>query len=216
MHLASSAQVNNNVRLLLDATRNASGMTQAVNKVTEDIMRYDYAQTLLGTQEVQGLRETATAVMAAAKDTTKMLEILYQNMGLSSIALPEPGSLSDNDHKFLQHLVHLQTLRQILWVNVQSYQDEALPITDSSSRGGSTRRQGTTKLASTTDALKSKAKQVTLTVNKFNSVLQQMMNLHRPRFISEGLIPGVLKVSELLYLKPEDPLWDEVLVVCNG
>ena len=55
LYLANATQINHNVKLLLDAVRNATGMTKALNEVTGDLMQYDYAQTLLGTEEVQGL-----------------------------------------------------------------------------------------------------------------------------------------------------------------
>ena len=85
-------------------------MTKALNEVTGDLMQYDYAQTLLGTEEVQGLRDIASTVLEAHKDTTHKLEILSQNLGLTAVELPDPGSLSNNDQCFLQYLVHLQTL----------------------------------------------------------------------------------------------------------
>ena len=34
--------------------------------------------------------------------------------------------------------------------------------------------------------------------------------IRRPEFVPEGLIPPKLNAKDLLYLKPEDPLWDEV------
>jgi hypothetical protein len=207
---ANSNQISHNVRLLLDATRNASGMSKALNEVNEDLMRYDYAQTLLGSDQVQGLRQIASTIVSLHKETTEKLETLSQNLGLSTVQLPVQGRVHEEDQKYLRHLVHLQTLRRVLWMNLQSYQDEALPITDSSSRGGSTRRLGTTKLSSTAKVLKGKAKQVSISVQKFNAVLEQLVSIRRPEFVPEGLIPPKLNAKDLLYLKPEDPLWDEV------
>src|ERR1700733_6217612 len=121
--LASGAQITNNVKLLLDATRSATNMTNALNSVQSDLMRYDYAQTLLGTEEVGGLRDAASRILAAHQETARKLETLSQNLGLSSVSLPDPGSMTENEQRFLQHLVHLQTQRHILWENLQSYQD---------------------------------------------------------------------------------------------
>ena len=174
---ANSNQISHNVCLLLDATQNASGMSKALNEVNEDLMRYDYAQTLLGCDQVQGLRQIASLIVSLHKETTEKLETLSQNLGLSAVQLPVQGRVKEEDQKYLRHLVHLQTLRRVLWINLQSYQDEALPITDSLSRGGSTHQLGTTKLSSTAKVLKGKAKQVSISVQKFNAVLEQLVSI---------------------------------------
>ena len=154
----------------------------------------------------KGYIRSSSAYLQAARQ----LEVLTENLGLSTVQIPDDGSLTDADHQFLKHLVHLQALKRTLWNTVQSYQDEARPVKESSSRGGSTRRLDTTKLAATNKAMKSKATHVTTAVSKFNSVVEQLEKHSKPEFIPEGLIPRRLEVKELLHLDPGSPVWDEV------
>jgi hypothetical protein len=185
-------------------------MTKVLRRVSKDLNDQEYAESLLGHQELSGIREFAKGVLELQERAVKQLESLTENLGLSTVEIPDDRTLTEEDHKYLKHLVHLQTLKRALWSTLQTYQDEARPMKESISRGGSSRRLGTTKLAALNKALKTKGAHVATAVSKFNSVIVQLQELHKPGFIPEGLVPRQLQASQLLHLEPDDPVWDEV------
>jgi hypothetical protein len=185
-------------------------MSKALKQVTLDLEQHDYASMLLGNEELHGLREFAQRVTSSHEETLKELENLSENLGLSSVKIPENSQLSDTDHQYLRHLIHLQRYKKVLWTTLQAYQDEYGPIREAASRGGSARRLGTTQLQVSKKAMKSKVANVKSALKKFNSVLETMQLLQKPNFVPEGLIPRRLEPDELLYIEPGDDLWDEV------
>jgi hypothetical protein len=208
--IGSASQLNENVGRLLDAVRSAGGMSKALKQVTLDLEQHDYAQMLLGNEELHGLREFAQRVVSSHEETLKELENLSENLGLSSVKIPENSQLTDTDHQYLRHLIHFQRYKKVLWTTLQAYQDEYGPIREAASRGGSARRLGTTQLQVSKKAMKSKITHVKSALKKFNSVLEAMQQLRRPVFVPEGLIPRQLEADELLHIEPGDELWDEV------
>ena len=112
-------------------------MTKVLRRVSKDLNDQEYAESLLGHQELSGIREFAKGVLELQERAVKQLESLTENLGLSTVEIPDDRTLTEEDHKYLKHLIHLQTLKGALWSTLQTYQDEARPMKESISRGGS-------------------------------------------------------------------------------
>jgi hypothetical protein len=210
-HLAGTeTQLNNQVRSLLEATRNAAGTTRAINRIQTELRNEEYALSLLPDRpnELTGLRNLVDEVARTHSQSISELEKLSDRLGLTAIKLPD--GVPVDEQRFLKALIALQVQKQLLWMNLQSYQDEHAPIRLSSTRGGRTGNLGTGKLSNISKSLKTKTQQVKSTCTKFNSVISDLEAMTRPEWIPEGLVPAKVELQKLLRLSQDDPLWDEI------
>lgn len=198
------------MRSLLEASRNASGMTRAISRIQTELRNEQYAQSLLPDRpaDLDQLKDFVDEVANLHSKSLKELEKLSDRLGLTTVKVPE--NIAPSEQEYLKLLINLQVQKQVLWLNLQSYQDEIGPVKQASGRGGRSGILGTTKLATIGTALKSKSSQVTHSTNKFNKLVNELQSRERPQWAPEGLVPPKLLPEQVLRLSQDDPLWEEV------
>lgn len=194
----------------MEANRNASSLTTAVERITNEILAVEFNETFNQLEgNVTALKDVASSVLALQRQSLEKLQVLTDNFGLSTIQIPNGNNLTDVDKNFLRKFIQLQAHRQLLFTALQLYQDEAAPLRASMSTGGRTRILGTGKLARTSAALKGKAAQVKNILKKYNAVIEELRRILSPDWIPSCAIPPTLEYSYILRMDQNDPLWDD-------